>query len=134
MATHSKLTLIERALGGSPDAYEAIGEVTNFDGPSMSIPVEDTTSLEDAWAQKLVGVPDGGQVSFGVNWASGNGPQQRLREDFANGTLRSYRIRKADASLVAITFSAYVTAISPSGAVNAKVAGSFTLTITGAVN
>lgn len=133
-AVHSKLVLIERSLGGSPDAYESIGEVTNFDGPTMSAPTEDATSLESSWAEKLVGVPDGGQVTFGVNWISSNGAQNRLREDFAAGTLRSYRIRKADGTLTAITFSAYVTSISPSGAVNAKISGSFTLTITGAVN
>ena len=133
-AIHTKLILFERALGGSPDAYETIGEITNYDGPSMNAPAIDATSFDSAWSEKLVGVPDGGQFTFSYNVVAANGPQIRLREDFAAGTLRSYRIRKSDGTLPQRVFSAYITAVSESGAVNEKVSASCTLEITGAVN
>ena len=133
-AVNTKLVLFERAMGGSPDAFETVGEVNSFDGPSMSAPALDVTNFDSTWAEKLVGVPDGGQVTIGFNWVPGNGPQNRLREDFAAGTLRAYRIRKADATLPAISFSAYLTAIAPSGAVNDRVTGSATFEVTGQVN
>jgi predicted secreted protein len=132
-AIHTKLILFERAMGGSPDAFETIGEVTGYDGPSMSAPSIDATSFDSAWAEKLVGVPDGGQVTFQYNVVQDNGPQQRLREDFEAGTLRAYRIRKADGTLPQRQFSAHVAALSESGAVNEKVSASCTLEITGAV-
>ena len=133
-AIHTKLILFERALGGSPDVYETIGEVTGYDGPSMSAPSIDATSFDSAWAESLVGVPDAGEFTFQYNLVANDGPQQRLRADFANGTLRSYRIRKSDGTLPQRVFSAHVTAVSESGAVNEKVAASCTLKITGAVS
>lgn len=133
-AVNTKLVLFERALGGSPDAFETIGEVNSFDGPSMNASPIDVTSFDSTWKEKLIGVPDGGQVTIGFNWVPGNGPQQRLREDFENGTLRAYRLRKADATLPAISFSGYVAAIAPSGAVDSAISGSATIEITGEVN
>ena len=120
LAELARSILFERALKGSRDVYETIGEVTGYDGPPMS-------------ARSLVGVPDAGEFTFQYNLVANDGPQQRLRADFANGTLRSYRIRKADGTLPQCVFSAYVTAVSKSGAVNEKVAVSCTLKITGAV-
>mgnify|MGYP001593852034 CR=1 FL=1 len=128
-ALHNKTVLFQRALGGSPDVFETIGEVTNYDGPSMSAPEIDVTSFDSTWAEKLVGLPDAGQVTIGFNWIPANGPQSRLREDFGNGTLRVYQLVPVSGN--AIVFSAYVTAVSPSGAANEKMAGSATLSITG---
>ena len=128
-ALHNKQVLFQRALGGSPDVFETIGEVTNFDGPSMSAPAIDVTNFDSTWKEKLVGVPDAGQVTIGFNWIPSNGPQSRLREDFGNGTLRVYKLVPTAGD--PIQFSAYVTAISPSGSVDAKMAGSATLDITG---
>ena len=133
-ALHNKQVLFQRAMGGSPDAFETVGEVTSFDGPSMSAPAIDVTSFDSTWAEKLIGVPDGGQVTIGFNWIPANGAQSRLRDDFESGTLRAYKVVLTDSVATAIQFSAYISAISPSGAVNDKVSGSATLEITGAVN
>lgn len=131
-ALHTKQVLFQRAMGGSPDVFETIGEVTNFDGPSMSAPSIDATSFDSTWAESLVGVPDGGQVTLGFNWIPANGPQSRFKTDFVAGTLRAYRIQLTDNTV--ISFSAYIIAVAPSGAVNDKTSGSATLRITGAVN
>ena len=131
-ALHTKQILLQRAMGGSPDVFETVGEVNSFDGPQMSAPSIDATSFDSTWAESLVGVPDGGQVTLGFNWIPSNGPQSRLRTDFAAGTLRAYRIQLTDNTVIA--FSAYITAVSPSGAVNDKTNGSATLRITGAVS
>src|SRR3990167_3047743 len=117
-ALHTKQILFQRAMGGSPDVFETVGEVNSFDGPQMSAPSIDATSFDSTWAESLVGVPDGGQVTLGFNWIPSNGPQSRLRTDFAAGTLRAYRIQLTDNTVIA--FSAYITAVSTSGAVNDK--------------
>jgi len=131
-ALHTKQILFQRAMGGSPDVFETVGEVNSFDGPQMSAPSIDATSFDSTWAESLVGVPDGGQVTLGFNWIPSNGPQSRLRTDFAAGMLRAYRIELTDNTVIA--FSAYITAVSPSGAVNDKTNGSVTVRITGAVS
>ena len=131
-ALHTKQILLQRAMGGSPDVFETVGEVNSFDGPQMSAPSIDATSFDSTWAESLVGVPDGGQVTLGFNWIPSNGPQSRLRTDFAAGMLRAYRIELTDNTVIA--FSAYITAVSPSGAVNDKTNGSVTVRITGAVS
>lgn len=131
-ALHTKQILFQRAMGGSPDVFETLGEVKGFDGPSMSAAAMDATSFDSTWKEKLVGVPDGGQVTFQFNWIPANGPQSRFKDDFDAGTLRAYRIQLTDNTV--ISFSAYITAISISGAVDQVTAGSATLEITGQVN
>lgn len=133
-AVHSKLILFEREMGGSPAVFEKIGEVTNWAGPNMTAPTDETTSFDSTWGEHLVGVPDGGSVTVAFNWVPTDGPQQRVRADFENGTLRTYRVRKADGTLPAVSFSGYITALSPSAALNQKIAGSMTLKVTGEVD
>src|SRR3990167_6578594 len=131
-ALHTKQILLQRAMCGSPDVFETVGEVNSFDGPQMSAPSIDATSFDSTWAENLVGIPDAGQATLGFNWIPSNGPQSRLRTDFAAGTLRAYRIQLTGSTVIA--FSAYITAVSRSGAVNDKTNGSATLRITGVVS
>lgn len=124
-------TQLKRAQGGSPDVFQAIAEITGFDGPSMSAPEIDVSNSDSSWAEKLVGLPDGGQVTFQYNWLTNNAQHAAVRADFAAGTLRSYQIALPDGTVFG--FQAYITGMSPSGALNEKIAGSMTLTISGAV-
>lgn len=134
-AMKSKGVLLQRSNGASPDVFETIAEVSSFDGPSRSLPVDDVTSFDSSWVEVLPGVPDGGQISFGLNFIPGHGGQIGLQEDLEAGTLRAYRLVFTDSATSKLEFSGYVTAFSSSGGnPNSKIAASCTIRISGGVS
>ena len=133
-AMKSKGITLQRSAGGSPDVFTTVGEVLSFDGPSMSLPTEEATSFDSTWAEVIAGVPDGGQVTFQINYIPSNVPQAGLQDDLENGTRRAFRLVFTDTGSSKLEFSGYVTALSPSsGGPNSRVVGSCTIRIDGAV-
>lgn len=131
-AMKAKGVLLQRSSGGSPDVFTTISEVVSFDGPSRSLPTEDATSFDSTWQEQIAGVPDGGQVTFGLNYIPNNAQQAGLEDDLENGTLRAFRLVLTDTDSSRKEFSGFVTAFSISaGGPNAKIAASCTIRISG---
>ena len=134
-AMKAKGVLLQRSAGGSPDVFSTVGEVLSFDGPSRSLPTEDVTSFDSTWQEQIAGIPDGGQVTFGMNYIPGNGQQIGLQEDLENGTLRAFRLVMTDSAASRFEFSGFVTAFSTSaGGPNNKIAASCTIRVSGGVS
>lgn len=128
-AIKAKGTIIRRAMGGSPEQFEAIAEITSFDGPQMSAPDIDVSNFDSTMAENIIGLPDGGSVTLGCNYL-GSGAQDRVRADFRAGAQRAYQIELVSGRI--IQFTGGITAVGLSGAsVNDKIAGSFTLRVSG---
>ena len=110
----------------------AIGEVVGWAGPSMSAAVIDVTDLQSTAKEKLVGVYDGGQVTFNVNMLVTDTGQTKLRESFASGVRGSCLIQLSTVTTgQGIHMKGYVTGLNITGSVDNKLAGDFTLAIHG---
>lgn len=119
----------------SPFGFSAIGEITSFTGPGGSASVIDVSHLGSTAREKIMGLPDEGQFSFEGNYLTGdtNG-QQALQADRAARTLRRFQISLTDSPATLVEFNGYVLEFSLSGGVDAVIAYSCTIEITGAVD
>lgn len=133
-ALKSQGTVIKRGNGASPEVFTAIAEVNNISGPSSSASVIDVTHLSSTAKEKRVGLIDNGQVTLECNLIPSDGPQDGLRDDLTNGTLRNFRVELTDSPQTVASFAAFVTAYAVGGLqVDSKVTLSVTLDISGAV-
>ena len=125
---------LRRKSDASPPVFHTIAEVTGFQGPGGTAKVIDATSLDSTFIEKLMGLPDEGQVTFDVNLRTDDTTGQRgLVTDRAARTLRAFELVLTDSPPTTLAFSAYVIAFAISGTTNDKVIAKCTLEISGAV-
>jgi len=117
------------AATATPVALTEIGEITDWDGPSGTAAVIDTTNLQSTSKTKLQGIPDEGQVTLSINFDPDDAGQLAASAARKARASKSFKITYSDDSTM--TFTAYVLGLSTSGAVDGKVSGSITLEITG---
>ncbi len=125
-----------------------IGEVTQFSVPSGSPSIVDITHLQSTAKEKMLGMIDEGQMTFGFQYsvatestASTDSLHAALQTDRANRTKRTFDVlltdylNTTDSSAVPskALFDGYVTGFSLSGAVDGKVEGNVTIEIDGEV-
>ena len=105
-AKPSKGTKIQRGDGGGTEVFTTIGEVKSFDGPSEKVVSIDVTSF-DSTAKEFVSdaLPDGAEVTFGVNFIGNDAQQQGLRADLRAGTLRNFKVILNDHATNPTTFA-----------------------------
>ncbi|WP_068489942.1 phage tail tube protein [Paramagnetospirillum marisnigri] len=117
--------------------YKPIGEITDFSGPGGSAAVINASSLDSIRQEKLMGLPDEGQISFSLNFVPGNAGQVAFRAARASRAETNFALVFSDASATApatnATFAGFALEFSVAGAVDDKVSGSATIEITGAV-
>jgi hypothetical protein len=118
---------------GSPIAYTAIKEVVSFSGPGGAGQVIDVTDLSSSAIEKIMGLPDEGQLSFEINYIPTDTQHIALRTARANQTLTPFNLVFPDTGNMTWAFSGFVTNFSISGGVNAAVKASVTIDISGAV-
>ena len=115
-------------------AANLVAEMTGFSGPSLSAAVIDVTTLQSTAKEKLVGVYDGGQITMNVNWnCSGTDGQKLMRESLAARTKGNLTVALSGtgAGTQKIGLKGYVVGMNVSGAVDNKLAGDFTIAISG---
>ncbi|MCK5581325.1 MAG: hypothetical protein KAJ18_08640 [Candidatus Omnitrophica bacterium] len=118
---------------GSPVSYTAIPEIKTFNGPGGAGQVIDVTDLDSAAMEKIMGLPDEGQLSFDINYIPDNAVHVSLRTARENQTLTPMKITFTDTTGTVWTFNAYVTGFTVTGGVNAALNAAVTLEITGAI-
>lgn len=120
----------------SPNAYNEIPDVNSISGPSGSAAIIDTTALDSTAKEKIMGLPDEGQVQLTMFWnGETNNPYQvALRTARAAQTLKTFQIRLTDSPQTIYQFNAYVTNWELSSGVDAAVEVNVTLEITNAVS
>lgn len=129
-------------------AMTDIGEVTQFSVPSGSPSIIDISHLQSTAKEKMIGMIDEGQMTFGFNYqvatqstASTDSLHMVLQTDRKNRTKRTFDVlltdylNSTDATAVPskALFDGYVTGFSLSGAVDGKVEGNVTIEIDGEV-
>ena len=85
----------------SMDSTGVVGEVTNISGPTGSAGVIDVTHLLSTAKEKMMGLPDEGQITLELNFAYGtsvNAKQKQLVADRKARTKRQWGIIFPDAS------------------------------------
>lgn len=117
--------------------YKAVGEITDFSGPGGSAAVIDTSSLDSTRREKLMGLPDEGQVTFSMNYVPGNAGQIAFRAARSSRAETNFIIVLSNATTIALptneTFAGFALEFSKTGAVDDKMTASATIEITGAV-
>jgi hypothetical protein len=116
----------------TPLAYLEVGEITDFDGPSGSASVIDTTNLQSTAKEKLMGLPDEGQFSLTINRQPDDAGQLAVSAARKARTEKNFKLTLSDGSV--LSFAGYVLGDTWSGGVDGKVSGSITIEISGAVS
>jgi hypothetical protein len=119
---------IERNDGG----WGAVAEIKNFrtGGSATSI---DVTHLGSTFKEKLMGIPDEGQLTFDLNTIPANAVQTGLRTDRKARTRREFRLTLTDVGATVLSFHGYVLSFETSGDVDASVASSVTIEVDGEI-
>ena len=105
-AKASKGTKVQRGDGGGVEVFTTVGEVLSFEGPGESVDNIDVTSFDSVAKEYIsTGLPDGGEVTFDVNFVGSDTQQQGLRDDLRNGTLRNFKVILNDNAVTPTTFS-----------------------------
>ncbi len=110
-----------------------VNGVIGFNGPSGSAGVIDVTDLGSTAKEKLMGLPDEGQLTFDINYLSTDAGQQSLRDDRQARTKKKVAIKLTDASSELMSADAFCTGFSLTGAVDDAIKGSITLELTGPI-
>jgi len=118
---------------GSPLSYTSITEIKTFNGPGGAGQVIDVTDLDSAAMEKIMGLPDEGQLGFDINYIPDLAVHAALRTARDNQTLTSFRMTFTDGGTTTWTFNAYVTGFAITGGVNAPLIANVTLEITGVI-
>ena len=121
--------------GSSPQTYTEIPKVTSISGPTGSAAVIPITSLDSTAGEKIMGLPDEGQVtlSMGFQGETGNVTQVLLRTLRNSQTLTAFEIRLSDSPETRYAFDAYITNWELDVGVDSVTTVSVTLEITGSV-
>lgn len=127
-------TLVKRGDGGGPEVFITIGEVTGFDGPGGKASIIDATHLQSTFKEKLMGLPDEGEISLTLNYVPSDAQQIGLRNDRAARTKRNFKIVFTDAGSETASFSAFVLEYKLSAKPDSKVDLAVTLEVTGPIS
>jgi hypothetical protein len=120
----------------SMDATGVVGEVTNISGPTGSAGVIDVTHLLSTAKEKMMGLPDEGQITLELNFAystSGNDKQKAIVADRKARTKRQWGIIFSDTSSSLARGDGYITGFSVTGSVDNKLSANVTIEIDGPV-
>ena len=133
-AMESQGVKIARGDGASPEVFTNLPEIREFTGPGGSASIIDVSDLDSTFREKILGLPDEGQLSFTIHYIADNAQHQALRSDRAARTLRNFRITWTDTSpSIQWSFTGYVTEFSVSGGVDDVVLANTVIEITGAI-
>lgn len=115
-------------------AYETIPNVVSFQGPGGQAPVIDITTMASSAKEKLMGLPDEGQLSLNILYNPDDTVHVALRADRASRARKQFKITFTDtAPAMAWTFYGYVTQFNVKGGVNQAVEASVTIEIDGVI-
>lgn len=129
----SQGTLLHISVDGSPTNFQKVGNVKEYSGPGGQAAVIDVSNLESTFREKLVGLPDEGQLSFGINIDPADVVHLAIKTARRNRTLVEFRITLSNAAATKLTFFGYILGYQLSGGVDQAVNASITIEIDGEV-
>jgi hypothetical protein len=125
--------VLAMSYGESPTSFSTIANVVDFSGPGGSAAVIDITSLQSVAKEKIMGLPDEGQLTFNINLDPDSATHTLLRNARTARQECEFRITLTDSTPTNLYFSGYVLNFSVSGAVDDVVKAAITVEIDGAV-
>lgn len=129
----SQGTLIHISVDGSPSNFQKVGNVQEFQGPGGQAAILDATNLESIFREKLVGVPDEGQFTFGINIDPSDTVHIAMKTARRNRTLVEFRITLPNVAATKLYFWGYIVGAPLAGGVDAVVKQNLTIEIDGEV-
>lgn len=125
---------VELKIGsGSPVTYAAIKEIVSFNGPGGAGQVIDVTDLASDAIEKIMGLPDEGQLSFDLNYLPEDTQHALLRAQRAAQAKTKFQLIFTDAGSTTWSFDGFVTGFTVTGGVNAPIKAQVTVEISGAI-
>ena len=124
------------ALTTDNDATGSVGEVKNISGPNGNAAVIDITNLDSTAKQKMMGLPDEGQVSVELNFAYSTSLNDKVKDIIADRKARSKKkwgILFSDASSSLAQADGYVTGFGVTGSVDNILTANITVEIDGPI-
>ncbi|MGE5619533.1 MAG: phage tail tube protein [Sphingomonadaceae bacterium] len=111
-------TLLKIGDGGEPEQFTTIAEVTNIQGPGLSMDTVDATSHDSpSYHEEIIaGIKRSGEVTFSINFVpthATHNPSTGLLRDWANRTKRNFKLVFPDVGNTTWTFAAFVTGFQP---------------------
>ena len=134
MGQHAKGVQLQLSDGGATPVYTTIAEITNLDGPGVTVPTAETTHHQSTAATHAGGIPDWGEVTIEGNWL----PTDATHDEdtglvsLLHGTENDYKIVWPDAAATEWALSAILSAFRPSAPYSGKLSFSATLKLSGA--
>lgn len=110
-----------------------VGQVTGFNGPTGSASIIDVTHLGSTAKEKMVGLPDEGNISFDLTLATSDNGQTKMRECRSARTKGHWCLRLTDSSVSILHGDGYVTGFSITGAVDDIIKATAQIEITGPI-
>lgn len=132
-AIHTKDTVLKRGDGEVSESFNAIGDVLSISGPDGQAQEIDTTNLDSAAKEFLMGLPDNGSITVEMNYDPADAQQAGLLTDRNNQTQRNFEIVFSDPGTTTFSFAAFVTQWATASAVDDVSKLSSTLRVTGIV-
>lgn len=137
-ATSGFGTLLKIGDGATPtEGFTTVAEVISISGPALALGTIEVTNMSSAsnYREFVAGLKDAGEVKLDINFLPTDGTQDAsagLLKDFDDRTLRDFQLVFPDASTTTWSFSAFITAFSPSAKVDDRLTASVTLRVSGA--
>ena len=121
--------------GGTPsETFNTVGEVTTISGlRGGSAQVIDVSTLASTRREKIMGLPDEGQITVGLNYDPADSQQSTLETARNDRALTNFQIELSDSPATVFSFSGYVLSFSVDAGIDTVVSGQVTVEITGAV-
>ena len=124
------------ALTTNSDSTGSVGEVKNISGPTGNAAVIDITNLDSTAKDKMMGLPDEGQVSVELNFAYSTSLNDKVKDIIADRKARSKKkwgILFSDASSSLAQADGYVTGFGVTGSVDNILTANITVEIDGPI-
>lgn len=132
-AIESQGIVLSCTVGSPTGTMTPIANVTGFSGPGGSASVIDITNLSSTAKEKLMGLPDEGQLTIDINYDPDNASHIALRNARKTRTRTEFKITLTDATATVLTFWGYVLGFAITAGVDQALKASITVEIDGAV-
>lgn len=120
--------------GASPEVFSVVGEVTSIAGPSGQASVIDVSTLASTRREKIMGLPDEGQIQVSMNLDPGDtGGQVAMRTARDTREQTNFQITLTDSPATVLEFAGYVLSFNISVGVDQVITAEATVEVTGAV-
>lgn len=94
-------------------SFSTIAQVTSIKPPGVENPPVETTHLTSTWRERIATIPDGGELTFTVEYDPADSGHQALLTNCALGTIGNWKVTLTDAGDAEVTHLGLLTKFEP---------------------